>query len=146
MAGNHQIAAGIIKHLQASDRRTDQADADKSNTGAGAGNASPGAFTAAQRVGMLRNKRVEAAAEKLRILPGEGLAAKRSPQYAVVLIEYESTVIEIVNLETRTPGIIEPLRIEPSGLGLTHGIIPDGIIQNQRQHAVNRRLHRAINR
>ena len=116
------------------------------STGAGAGNACPGAFTAAQRGGMLRNKRVEAAAEKLRILPGEGLAAKRSPQHAIVLIEHKGTVVKIVDFEARAPGVIQPAGIQYRGVGLFNRVVPNRVILYQRENAVHRCLLRAIHR
>ena len=95
---------------------------------------------------MLRDERMKTVAEKLGILFGKALTAKRSPQHAIVLVEHESAVIKVIDLKAGAPGVIEPLRIEPVGIGLMHRIVPDSVIHHQRQHAIHRGLHRAIHR
>lgn len=51
---------------------------------------------------MLRDERMKTVAEKLGILFGKALTAKRSPQHAIVLVEHESAVIKVIDLKAGT--------------------------------------------
>ncbi len=144
MASDHQKAAGIIRHLKATNRGPDQADAHKGNPRAGAGDAGVDVFIRFQGVGVHLDQRRQAFTKKIEVLFRKGLASERSPQHPETFVEYKGAVVEVIHLIACSPGVVEPVHIQRRAIRFAHRVIPDGIINHQRPDPVNRGLHGAL--
>ena len=63
-----------------------------------------------------------------------------------MFIKDKGAVVQVIDFEARSPGVVQPFLIQSGGVSLGHRIVPDSIVQHQGQHPVDRCLHRPFHR